>query len=105
METIPRSTQCVQQHVHPASQFFTDEELSSQAERVAYYPSTPQPAMVTEAEWARSDAVLVAMEAERAMAERISGPCERCGTQCRALVSYCGQGICGDCAVDLGEVA
>ena len=88
METIPRSTQCVQQHLSPASQFFTDEELE----------------VVTEAEWARSDALLVAMETERALAERIPGRCGRCTLECADLIGFQGDGLCGDCALYLVEV-
>ena len=88
METIPRSTQCVQQHLHPAAQFFTDEELE----------------VVSEAEWARSDTLLVAMEAERAQAERIAGQCHRCTTFCADLIGFGSEGLCGDCALYLVEV-
>ena len=106
METIPRSTQCVQQHLSPAAKFFTEEELAaSLAELAPYIPTTAEPEVVSAAEWARSDAILVAMETERALAERISGKCERCDAQSPDLIGYCGQGICGDCAVGLVEVA
>ena len=73
MENIPRSTQCVQQHLHPAAQFFTEEELTAPAEAVAYLPRGPEPEFASAAEWARSDALLVAMESEHALAQSIGG--------------------------------
>ncbi len=105
VETIPRSTLCVQQHLSPAAQFFNEDELADLAERGAFTPTTPEPGVMSEADWARSDAILVAMETERAIAERISGKCERCDTPCDDLIGYCSEGICGDCAVGLVEVA
>ena len=89
MQNIPRSTQCVQQHLHPSAQFFTDEELKE----------------VSEAEWARSDALLVAMETERALAEAVPGRCHRCTTFCADLIGFQGEGLCGDCALYLVEAA
>ncbi len=105
METIPRSTQCVQQHLPSTKQPFTDEELAAQAERVAYLPSGPEPKVVSEAEWAASDALLAAMETERAMAERVPGRCGRCTVQCADLIGFEGEGLCGECALYLVEVA
>jgi hypothetical protein len=102
---IPRSTRSVQQHLSPAAQFFTEEELSAQAERVAYLPTGPEPEVVSEAEWARSDALLVAMESERALADRVPGRCHRCTMHCADLIGFQGEGLCGECALYLVEVA
>ncbi len=106
MENIPRSTQCVQQHLSPAAQVFTEEELAaSLAEPAPHIPSNPEPGFVTAAEWARSDAILVAMETERALVERVPGRCHRCTTFCADLIGFRGEGLCGECALYLVEVA
>ena len=105
MENIPRSTQCVQQHLSSTSEFFTEEELTAQAERVVHLPTGLEPELVSEAEWARSDAFLVAMESERALAERVSGECTRCTMHCADLIGFQGEGLCGECALYLVEVA
>ena len=106
MENIPRSTQCVQQHLFPTAQFFTEEELSaSLAELAPYIPTGPEPEVVSAAEWARADALLVAMESERALAERVPGRCHRCTTLCEDLIGFRSEGLCGECALYLVEVA
>ena len=105
METIPRSTQCVQQHLSPAAQFFTEEELPASQEELAPFVPAREPETMTEAAWAKVEAATVQFDAEYARTQRISGACARCTTRCNDLIGYQNEGICGDCAVGLVEVA
>ncbi len=106
MENIPRSTQCVQQHLSPTAQFFTEEELATSREELApFIFTTAEPEVMSEAEWAKVEAATVRFDAEYALTQRISGHCGRCTVECGDLIGYQNEGICGDCAVGLVEVA